>query len=239
MERRASVRPWLSATVKHVWLIVTGIFLNVIGGAQTFAGVAFPVVPPWVLIVVGVLCWLGASFLAFHEARTAMLRMAAEFDAASVIGMLVVDPDLRVSKVADSEGYTVELAPSFSMQNHSPKALTVRLERLETTVKDSEDETTWSDGPNTPKTLAPGGAGLEIKPGETQVKPGEIITVQFDYSCTYAPPSSRTGVAVTGSLLGRFEIRAPAVKVSRGWAILNEEAPRLVEIDPRVGLWAH
>jgi hypothetical protein len=64
---RASFRAWLAGTARHMWVILTGVVLAVVGLITLLTGVSVPVLSPFVLSLLGLVFLLIASYRAYRD----------------------------------------------------------------------------------------------------------------------------------------------------------------------------
>jgi hypothetical protein len=234
----ASVRPWLTALVKHVGLIIGGVAASALGTVLLFSHAEVPDIAPAGLFTVGVVLLFVASFRAFHDEHAARLDLAASIDAATVVGMVAFEPTLETRRVSDADGYTVLVQPRLRITNQAQRPLTVRLDRLETEYQDSEGSSKTEIENLRPSTLAPGKYLEWISAGEAKFQPGETVTIRLTYDGVYAIPGSSSAVRIGGKWLGEVVVKSARTVIPHGWLVEDEAAPMMEPIDPKVGLWA-
>jgi len=239
MAKRSPVRPWLAAIVKHVRLTLGGVSVSALGAVLLLFHVELPVIPAPLIAFGGLVLLFIASFLAFSEQFEKTETLEAAAHAGTIIGMLAVSPSLHSGRVSDDEGYNVLVRPMMTLENQADKALAVRVDRLRTFIKDSEGESVQEGKrPEAPTTLPPHKPLDWWSLGDTQVKPGETIEVRIDFEITYALTASPTGVRIRGAMSATADFKSRAGAVETGWTFAEEAQPEVVQLDPKVGLWA-
>jgi hypothetical protein len=206
----ASVRPWLAAIGRHLWLTVGGVAASAFGTIMLLGRVDLPVIPPIAYFALGVALIFLASFRAFHDEHVEALRLANQAHARTVRGMLDLEPDMRFEQYSISQ---VEMQPFARFINRSPTLaleFTVFRIALEIDPQGIIEHGGWGARSGT---IPPGGNATVYGPSVTNV-PGLHFPIRLILDYAYGIPLSDTRIHTSQTITAWCQLSKGTISIT-------------------------